>query len=124
MLTNSSALFLDEIITRLDATSAFQFICILKALTQKDRIIIVIIHQSRSKIWDLFDHLFLLFEDFSLYSEEVQECLSYFVELDYFLSLMLNSIEYLIDLTAVDTRFSKLKAIFDARVESLKQAWK
>lgn len=50
MLANPSVLFLNEVTTGLDATSAFQLVRTLKYLTSKGQTIIITIHQPRSEI--------------------------------------------------------------------------
>lgn len=123
MLANPSVLFLDEVTTGLDATSAFQLIRTLKMLAAKGRTIIVTIHQPRSEIWSLFDRILLLTGGASIYSGPVAECIPYFEDLGYSLPPFVNPAEHLIDLATVDTRSTELEATSSARVEGLKQAW-
>lgn len=124
MLSNPSVLFLDEVTTGLDATSAFQLIRTLKTLAGKGRTIIVTIHQPRSEIWGLFDYLLLLTGGSLVYSGPVDRCLPYFEDLGYGLPPFVNPAEHLIDLAAVDTRSADLEASSSVRVEGLKQAWR
>lgn len=124
MLSNPSVLFLDEVTTGLDATSAFQLVRTLKTLAGKGRTIVVTIHQPRSEIWGLFDHLLLLTGGSLVYSGPVDRCLPYFEDLGYGLPPFVNPAEHLIDLAAVDTRSADLEASSSLRVEGLKQAWK
>ena len=124
MLSNPSVLFLDEVTTGLDATSAFQLIRTLKTLAGKGRTIVVTIHQPRSEIWGLFDHLLLLTGGSLVYSGPVDRCLPYFEDLGYGLPPFVNPAEHLIDLAAVDTRSADLEASSSLRVEGLKQAWR
>lgn len=123
MLANPSVLFLDEVTTGLDATSAFQLIRTLKTLARKGRTIIVTIHQPRSEIWGLFDRLLLLTGGSPVYSGPVAQCIQYFEDLGYTLPPFVNPAEHLIDLAAVDTRSTELEASSSARVESLKKTW-
>lgn len=123
MLANPSVLFLDEVTTGLDATSAFQLIRTLKTLARRGRTIIVTIHQPRSEIWGLFDNLLLLAGGSLLFSGPLEDCLPYFEDLGYELPAYVNPAEYLIDLAAVDTRSPELEASSTARVDGLKQAW-
>lgn len=123
MLANPSVLFLDEVTTGLDATSAFQLIRTLKTLAQKGRTIIITIHQPRSEIWGLFDRLLLLAGGSPVYSGSVEKCIPYFEDLGYTLPPFVNPAEHLVDLAAVDTRSTELEAASSARVESLKQTW-
>lgn len=123
MLSNPSVLFLDEVTTGLDATSAFQLVRTLKILAAKGRTIIVTIHQPRSEIWGLFDRLLLLSGGTSIYSGPVADCVPYFDHLGYGLPPFVNPAEHLIDLAALDTRSTELEASSSARVEGLKHAW-
>jgi ABC-type multidrug transport system ATPase subunit len=124
MLANPSVLFLDEVTTGLDATSAFQLIRTLKTLAAKGRTIVVTIHQPRSEIWGLFDHLILLSEGSPVYSGPLSECLPYFEDLGHGLPAFVNPAEHLVDLVAVDSRSTVLEATSSTRVESMKQAWR
>ena len=124
LLSNPSVLFLDEVTTGLDATSAFQLIRTLKMLSSKGRTVVVTIHQPRSEIWGLFDHLLLLSGGSPLYSGAAAECLDYFSGQGYSLPIFVNPAEFLIDLAAVDIRTKELEASSAARVEALKRAWR
>lgn len=124
MLANPSVLFLDEVTTGLDATSAFQLVQTLKALTKQGRTIIVTIHQPRSEIWGLFDRILLLSGGSPLYSGPISECLPHFESLGYPLPAFVNPAEHLIDIAAVDIRSAELEATSSVRVDGMKQAWR
>jgi ABC-type multidrug transport system ATPase subunit len=124
LLANPSVLFLDEVTTGLDATSALQLIQTLKDLTRKGRTIIVTLHQPRSEIWGLFDHLILLTGGSPVYSGPTDSCLSYFEKLGYTLPSFVNPAEYLIDLAAIDTRSQELEEQSLTRVQKLMESWK
>lgn len=124
MLANPSVLFLDEVTTGLDATSAFQLVRTLKMLACKGRTIVVTIHQPRSEIWGLFDNIILLSGGSPLYSGPAEHCLECFARQGYQLPAFVNPAEFLIDLAAVDTRSEEAEEKSVARVESLKQTWK
>ena len=124
LLSNPSVLFLDEVTTGLDATSAFQLTRTLKNLATKGRTIITTIHQPRSEIWGLFDNLILLTGGSPVYSGPAEESLSYFAERGYPLPLFVNPAEHLIDLAAADTRSPDLEESSLVRVDGLKTAWR
>lgn len=124
LLANPSVLFLDEVTTGLDSSSAFQLISTLKSLANKGRTIVITIHQPRSEIWTLFDHLVLLSRGCPLYSGPADRCLSYFESLGYELPPFCNPAEYLIDLAAVDTRSPELEETSLDRVERLTKSWR
>ena len=123
MLANPSVLFLDEVTTRLDASTAFQIVTTLKALTVKGRTIVCTIHQPRSEIWSLFDEGLLLAGGSPLYSGSAAKCLSYFENIDYKIPPFVNPAEFLIDLVAVDARKPEAEENSSARVQSLVKAF-
>ena len=123
MLANPSVLFLDEVTTGMDASTAFQIVTTLKALAVKGRTIICTIHQPRSEIWNLFDEVLLLARGSSLYSGPAAKCLSYFENIDYKILPFVNPAEFLIDLAAVDTRNLEAEETSSARVQSLVKAF-
>ena len=124
MLANPSVLFLDEVTTGLDATTAFQLIRTLKTLAKKGRTIVVTIHQPRSEIWGLLDHLVLLSGGSPLYSGPIAGCLPYFELQGHILPAFVNPAEFIIDLAAVDTRTEELETASLVRVNALKQYWR
>ena len=124
LLANPSVLFCDEVTTGLDAASAFQLVKTLKQLARKGRTIIITIHQPRSEIWGLFDHLVLLTRGSPVYSGPAQPCLEYFAKLGHELPPFVNPAEHLIDLAAIDTRSPELEELSLARVMRLKEAWR
>ncbi|KAL8801012.1 MAG: hypothetical protein Q9182_004756 [Xanthomendoza sp. 2 TL-2023] len=124
MLANPSVLFLDEVTTGLDATSAFQLVSTLRLLASKGRTIMITIHQPRSEIWALFDQLVLLSGGVSVYSGPAKDCIPYFENLGFALPAFVNPAEFLIDLVAVDIRSPDLEEASSNRVEMLKQAWR
>jgi len=124
MLSNPAVLFLDEVTTGLDALSALQLVHTLKKLAATGRTIIATIHQPRSEIWALFDRLVLLSEGSLIYSGPASASMIYFDRLGYTLPDYVNPAEFLIDLTAIDTRQPELEASSRARLQTLKDAWR
>ena len=123
LLANPSVLFLDEPTTGLDATSAFQLVRTLKNLATKGRTIITTIHQPRSEIWDLFDNLIILTKGSPVYSGPTAKCIDWFKDADLSVPPFVNPAEYLIDVTAVDTRSPELEQSSTAQVDRLKSLW-
>lgn len=123
MLSNPSVLFCDEVTTGLDATTAFQLVTTLKALAAKGRNIICSIHQPRSEIWQLFDHVLLMAKGSPLYSGAAAGCLPYFEKIGHPLSAFVNPAEFLIDLAAIDTRSPEAEETSSARVQGLLRAF-
>lgn len=72
------AIFLDEPTSGLDATSAASMMRTLKALARLGISVIVIIHQPRSEIFDLFDTLILLGNGQTIYEGPQVDAKQYF----------------------------------------------
>ena len=123
MLANPSVLFLDEVTTGLDASTAYQLMLTLKNLAGKGRNIIITIHQPRSEIWSLFDNVVLLATGSVLYSGHADDCLPYFETIGYRPPELTNPAEYLIDQAAIDNRSPEAEMKSLARVQGLIDAW-
>lgn len=124
LLSNPSLLYLDEITTGLDSTSAFQIVKTLQGLARKGRTIVVTIHQPRSEIFGLFDNVVLLTKGSLAYAGGAKECLPYFSTLGYEMPPFTNPAEYLIDLVSVDNRSEGAEAAAEERVNGIKEAWR
>ncbi|KAJ4138292.1 hypothetical protein NW768_002113 [Fusarium equiseti] len=72
------AIFLDEPTSGLDATAASSIMRTLKAIARLGISIIVIIHQPRTEIFDLFDNLILLGNGQTIYEGPQSESQTYF----------------------------------------------
>jgi ABC-type multidrug transport system ATPase subunit len=124
LLANPSVLFLDEVTTGLDATTALQLIITLKQLVTQKRTVVVTLHQPRSQMWDLFDNIILLSGGSLVYGGPRDACLPYFATMGHPLPPFVNPAEHIIDVAAIDTRFLDIKATSHVRVQRLKEAWK
>ncbi|KAF8460995.1 P-loop containing nucleoside triphosphate hydrolase protein [Kalaharituber pfeilii] len=124
LLGNPSVLFLDEPTTGLDATSAHQLVKTLKYLARNGRTIITTIHQPRSEIWSLFDHITLLTRGKPLFSGPASAAIEYFADLGHSFPAHENPADFLIDLAAVDNRTPEAEEASTTRVNSLIAAWR
>jgi ABC-type multidrug transport system ATPase subunit len=124
LLANPSVLFLDEPTTGLDATSAFQLVCTLKMLAQKGRTIATTIHRPRSEIWNLFDNFIVLSRGSPIYSGPTIDCIPWFNNQGLQLPQFVNPAEFIIDISAIDTRTPEREKETNGRVDVLKEAWR
>ena len=100
LVTSPSILFLDEPTSGLDAFNAFNVVeCLVTLAKNYNRTVIFTIHQPRSNIVALFDHLVLLAKGRTVYSGPYSSCQSYFDNIGYPCPPGFNIADYLVDLT-------------------------
>ena len=100
LVTSPSILFLDEPTSGLDAFNAFNVIeCLVTLAKTYNRTVIFTIHQPRSNIVALFDHLVLLAKGHAVYSGPFTACQRYFDSIGYSCPPGFNIADYLVDLT-------------------------
>ncbi|KAL8851132.1 MAG: hypothetical protein Q9221_003935 [Calogaya cf. arnoldii] len=100
LVTSPSILFLDEPTSGLDAFNAFNVVeCLVTLARNFNRTIIFTIHQPRSNIVALFDHLVLLARGKAVYSGPFASCQNYFDRIGYPCPAGFNIADYLVDLT-------------------------
>ncbi|KAL9128857.1 MAG: hypothetical protein Q9217_002546 [Psora testacea] len=100
LVTSPSILFLDEPTSGLDAFNAFNVVeCLVTLAKNYNRTVIFTIHQPRSNIVALFDHLVLLAKGKAVYSGSYASCQSYFNNIGYACPPGFNIADYLVDLT-------------------------
>lgn len=100
LVTSPSILFLDEPTSGLDAFNAFNVVeCLVTLAKNYNRTVVFTIHQPRSNIVALFDHLVLLAKGRTVYSGPYSSCQSYFDRIGYSCPPGFNIADYLVDLT-------------------------
>ncbi|KAL2040271.1 hypothetical protein N7G274_007174 [Stereocaulon virgatum] len=100
LVTSPSILFLDEPTSGLDAFNAFNVVeCLVTLAKNYNRTVIFTIHQPRSNIVALFDHLVLLAKGRAVYSGPYASCQNYFDHIGYTCPPGFNIADYLVDLT-------------------------
>ena len=100
LVTSPSILFLDEPTSGLDAFNAFNVVeCLVTLAKSYNRTVIFTIHQPRSNIVALFDHLVLLAKGETVYSGPASSCQNYFDHIGYSCPQGFNIADYLVDLT-------------------------
>lgn len=100
LVTSPSILFLDEPTSGLDAYNAFNVVeCLVTLVKAYNRTVVFTIHQPRSNIVALFDHLILLAQGRTVYSGPFEKCQSYFDSIGYACPPGFNIADYLVDLT-------------------------
>lgn len=80
LLVDPAVLFLDEPTSGLDAFQAQAVMSSMKDLAQSNRLVITVIHQPRSSIYQLFDRMLILSEGYSMYFGPAVDAVEYFAQ--------------------------------------------
>jgi hypothetical protein len=123
LLANPSLLYLDEPTTGLDAASALALTTTIRRLCQKDRVVLMTVHQPRPEIWSLFDNLIILAGGSPLYSGPVRGAFPWFEAQGFRIPAFVNPADFLVDLSGIDYRNGELETQSKARVTALRDAW-
>ncbi|KAH8267514.1 hypothetical protein KR018_011527 [Drosophila ironensis] len=80
LVTNPPIMFFDEPTSGLDCVASYQVVCHLQRLAHDGRIVVCVVHQPGSRLFQLFDDVLVLAHGEVLYSGEQREMLASFAE--------------------------------------------
>jgi ABC-type multidrug transport system ATPase subunit len=123
MLTDPLVLFLDEPTSGLDSFQAQSVMEAMKLLSDLGRLVVAVIHQPRSSIYNMFDKLLLLSEGQTMFLGEASEAVEYFNALGYPCPESFNPSDFFLDLFSPDARSSESDAETKARIQLLASTW-
>ncbi|KZT29972.1 P-loop containing nucleoside triphosphate hydrolase protein [Neolentinus lepideus HHB14362 ss-1] len=124
LVTLPSVLVLDEPTTGLDTTAAYHLLSLLSSLARRGRTVIISIHQPRSDAYLLFDRICLLARGSVVYSGPRADALPWFAKLGFEAPPRINPLDFLIDISAIDTRDEESEARTEEQVNNLIKRWK
>ncbi|KAK4057385.1 ATP-binding cassette transporter snq2 [Microbotryomycetes sp. JL221] len=124
LVTQPSVLVADEPTTGLDSFTAFALLETLSKLARRGRAVVLSIHQPRSDAFPIFDKVCLLSRGNVVYSGLSCDMLPHFASLGYEPRQHTNPLDFVIDISSVDTRNDELEQITQDRVGQLVFAWR
>lgn len=124
LVTLPSILILDEPTTGLDSTTAYQLLETLARLARRGRVVILSIHQPRSDAVQLFDKILLLSGGSTIFSGPTSNILSHFKSQGFEPSSNTNPLDFVVDISSIDTRDDVAEAESRITVGKLVRAWR
>jgi hypothetical protein len=106
-----------------DSFTAYHLLLTLSRLARKGRTILLSLHQPRSDAFHLFSNILLMSRGSVVYSGPTSECLGWFRSLGHIPQDQTNPLDFLIDVSSVDTRGEEEERESRERVDRLMQAW-
>lgn len=144
LVTLPSVLVLDEPTTGLDAWTSYAILETLQKIARRGRVVVLSIHQPRSDLFPLvsassdlihrillirlsfpqLDNVTLLSQGSVVYSGPTRAMLPHFDSLGYKPAEHVNPLDFVVDISSVDTRDDAAEATSSARVGELVLAWR
>ena len=123
LISNPQILFLDEPTSGLDAFQALSVTESMKVMAMRNRLVIAVIHQPRSSIFDMFDKLLLLSGGRTMYYGDAKDAASWFTSCGYPCPRLFNPSDYFLDILSYDNRTKELDEFTTMQVDKLGNMW-
>ena len=123
LISNPAILFLDEPTSGLDSFQSLSVMESMKSMAQSGRLVISVIHQPRSSIYDMFDKLLLLSNGRTMYYGDANQASQYFAENGHKCPKLFNPSDYFLDILSPDNRTPELDKLSAERISLLGDAW-
>jgi energy-coupling factor transporter ATP-binding protein EcfA2 len=123
LISDPAVLFLDEPTSGLDSFQALSVMESMRDLARNGRLVISVIHQPRSSIFNMFDRLLLLSEGRAMYSGLASEAVDYFNSTGFRCHDFFNPADYFLDILSPDNRSHELEVESAARIQRLGDEW-
>jgi len=123
MISEPTILFLDEPTSGLDSFQAQSVMDCIKSMALSNRIVITVIHQPRSSIFEMFDKLLLLSCGRTVYLGSAKDANQYFKLNGFICPALFNPSDYFLDILSPDTRSVEYESAADQRIKQLGDAW-
>ena len=123
LISDPAVLFLDEPTSGLDSFQSQAVMESMKAMSMNGRLVITVIHQPRSSIFEMFDKLLLLSEGRCIYLGEAKRAAEHFAAAGYPAPKYFNPADFFLDILSPDSRSPELEASSGKRILELAQYW-
>jgi len=123
LITDPAVLFLDEPTSGLDSFQALSVMECMKDLADNGRLVISVIHQPRSSIYNMFDKLLLLSEGRTMYFGPSADAVGHFARLGHDCPSSFNPADYFLDILSPDNRTDGLEKASSQLISTLGDAW-
>jgi ABC-type multidrug transport system ATPase subunit len=123
LISNPSVLFLDEPTSGLDSFQAQAVMEAMKTMAQSGRLVVSVIHQPRSSIFDMFDKLLLLSRGRTMYMGDASSAADWFASRGLPCPKLFNPSDFFLDILSPDNRSPELEQQSTAQIDMLGVAW-
>lgn len=123
LISDPAVLFLDEPTSGLDSFQALSVMESMKALASAGRLVISVIHQPRSSIYNMFDTILLLSDGSTMFYGNAMEAVEYFKNIGYSCPENFNPSDYFLDIFSPDARTSDLDLASKSRIALFASKW-
>jgi ABC-type multidrug transport system ATPase subunit len=117
LISDPAVLFLDEPTSGLDAFQANSVMESMKSLAMNGRLVISVIHQPRSSIYEMFDKLLLISLGRIMFLGDVQDANPFFHQTGFSCPTNYNPSDYFLDVLSPDSRNIDLSTAANARIQ-------
>jgi len=123
LISDPAVLFLDEPTSGLDSFQALAVMDSMKSVAMNGRLVVTVIHQPRSSIFDMFDKLLLLSEGHAVYLGDATGACSYFEQMGFACPHFFNPADFFLDKLSPDLRSPEREIESSKRIADLATAW-
>jgi ABC-type multidrug transport system ATPase subunit len=123
LISDPAVLFLDEPTSGLDSFQAQSVMQSMKNVASNGRLVISVIHQPRSTIYDMFDQLLLLSEGQQMYLGPASGATEYFAKLGFLCPKLFNPSDFFLDILSPDIRSVEAEQLTSARIIEFAKQW-